>query len=111
MVANLESLPTNRELTALVHTLPLARTYSFGWQGGFTTRVNIESSDSFEARTSAGVVQVSRGVLPLESVPRPVWDAEAVRHIVSGLVVAGHRSGGRPSEVVVQHLSQRTVVG
>ena len=33
------------------------------------TRVNIESSNSFEVGTSTGVVQVSRGVLPLESVP------------------------------------------
>ena len=40
-----------------------------------------------------------------------MWDAEAVRHIINGLVVAGHRCRGRPSEVVVQHLSQRTVVG
>jgi hypothetical protein len=37
--------------------------------GGFATRVNIESSNSFEVGTSTGVVQVSRGVLPLESVP------------------------------------------
>jgi len=57
------------------------------------------------------VVQVSRGVLHLEPVPGPVWDAEAVRHIIGGLVVAGHCFHGRPSEVVVQHLSQRTVVG
>ncbi len=28
------------------HTLPLARAYAFGWQGGFATRVNIESSNS-----------------------------------------------------------------
>ncbi len=62
-------MPTNRELTALVNTLPLARTYAFGWQGGFATRVNIESSNSFEVGTGTGVVQVSRGGLPLESVP------------------------------------------
>jgi hypothetical protein len=62
-------LPTNRELTALVNRLPLARTYAFGWQGGFVPRVNIESSDSFEVGTGTGVVQVSRGVLPLEAVP------------------------------------------
>ena len=54
---------------------------------------------------------VSRGVLQLKSFPRPVGDAEAVRHIIGGLVVAGHRCRGRPSEVVVQHLSQRGVVG
>jgi len=40
-----------------------------------------------------------------------VRDAEAVRHIIGGLGVAGHRCRGRPSEVVVQHLSQRIVVG
>jgi len=40
-----------------------------------------------------------------------MWDAEAVRHIIGGLVVAGHRCRGRPSEVVVEHLSQRAVVG
>jgi hypothetical protein len=33
------------------------------------TRVNIESSNSLELGTSTGLVQVSRGVLPLESVP------------------------------------------
>lgn len=52
-----EKYPTNRELTALVNTLPLARTYAFGWQGRFATRVNIESSNIFEVRTSTGVVQ------------------------------------------------------
>jgi hypothetical protein len=61
--------PTNRELTALVNTLPLARTYAFGWQGGSATRVNIPSSNSFEVGTTTGVVQVNRGVLSLESVP------------------------------------------
>jgi len=64
-----------------------------------------------EVGANTGVVQVSRGVLHLEPVPRPVWDAEPVRHIIGGLVVAGHRCRSRPSEVVVQHLSQRTVVG
>ena len=38
-------------------------------QGGFATRVNIESPNSFGVGPSTGVVQVSRGVLPLESVP------------------------------------------
>src|ERR1700756_2392131 len=52
-----------------------------------------------------------RQPLPLKSVPRPVWDAEAVRHVIGGPVVARHRCRGRPGEVVVQHLSQRTVVG
>jgi len=37
--------------------------------GCFATRVNIESSNSFEVGTSTGVVQVNRGVLPLESYP------------------------------------------
>jgi hypothetical protein len=36
------------------------------------------------------VIQVSGGVLHLEPVPRPMWDAEAVRYIGGGLVVAGH---------------------
>jgi len=49
--------------------------------------------------------------LHLESVPCPVLDAEAVRHIIGGLVVAGHRFRCCPSEVVVQHLSQCSVVG
>jgi hypothetical protein len=40
-----------------------------------------------------------------------VWDAQAVRHIIGGLVVAGHRCHGRPDEIVVQHLSQNIVVG
>jgi hypothetical protein len=40
-----------------------------------------------------------------------VWDAEAVRHIISGLVIAGHRCPSCPSEVVVQHLSQCIIVG
>ena len=40
-----------------------------------------------------------------------MWNAKAVRHIISGVVVAGHRCRGRPSEVVVQHLSERTVLG
>jgi hypothetical protein len=38
-----------------------------------------------------------------------VWDAEATRHIIGGLVIAGHRCCGRPGEVVMQHLSQRIV--
>jgi hypothetical protein len=37
-----------------------------------------------------------------------VWDAEAVRQIIRGMVVAGHHCGSPPSEVVVRHLSQRT---
>jgi hypothetical protein len=51
------------------------------------------------------------GVLLLESVPGPVWDAQALRHILGGLVVAGHCCRGRPGEIVMQHLSQNIVVG
>jgi hypothetical protein len=40
-----------------------------------------------------------------------VWDAEAIRHVIGGPVVTGHRGRGRPNEVVVQHLPQLTVVG
>jgi hypothetical protein len=40
-----------------------------------------------------------------------VWDIETARHIISGSVVAGHRRRSCPSEVVVQDLSQCTVVG
>src|SRR6516225_10655922 len=65
----------------------------------------------YEGSKLGPIPLVSRGVLHLKSVPRPVWDAEAVRHIIGGLVVAGHRCRGRPGEVVVQHLSQSTVVG
>ena len=49
--------------------------------------------------------------LYVKSVPRPVWDAEAVRHVIGGPLVARHRCRGRPGEVVVQHLSQSTIVG
>jgi len=79
----------------------LASIYRFDWQGASATVVNMKS----------GVVQVSRRVLNLESVPRPVWDAKALRYIIGRLVVAGHRFRGRPSKIVVQHLSQCTVVG
>ena len=44
-----------------------------------------------------------------QSVPGPVRDGEAVRHVVGGAVVAGHRGGGRPGEVVVQHLTEPVV--
>jgi hypothetical protein len=104
-------MPTIRELSSWINTAPLARIYPFAWQGASATVVNTKSPNRFEVGATTGVVQVSRGVLHLESVPGPVWDAEAVRHVIGGLVVAGHRFRGRPSEVVVQHLSQRTVVG
>ena len=81
------------------------RIHPFGWQGGSATMVNMKSPNRFEVGANTGVVKVSRGVLHLEPAPRPVWDGEAVRHIIGGLVVAGHRCRGRPSEVVVQHLS------
>lgn len=42
--------------------------------------------------------------LGLQSVPRPTWEAEAVRHVIGGLVVARHRHRGRPCKVVVQNL-------
>ena len=87
------------------------RIHPFGSQGGSAKMVNMKTPHRFEVGAYTGVVQVSREVLHLEPVPRPVWDAEAVRHIGGGLVVAGHRCSGRPCEVVVQHLSQCTVVG
>jgi hypothetical protein len=71
----------------------------------------MKSRDRFESGANGAVIQVSGGVLHLEPVPRPMWDAEAVRYIVGGLVVAGHGVRGRPSEVVVQHSSQGIVVG
>jgi hypothetical protein len=79
------------------------------WRG---TRLVVQSESTLKHLIQKRQSKLSsRGVLHLEPVPRPVWDAEAVRHIMGGLVVAGHRCRGRPSEVVVQHLSQRTVVG
>ena len=68
-------------------------------------------NSQYEGSKLGPMPSVSRAVLHLKSVPRPVWDAEAVRHIIGGLVVAGHRCRGRPGEVVVQRLSQSTVVG
>ena len=100
----MEELPTIRELSSWINTAPLARIYPFGWQGASATVVNVKSPNRFEVGATNGVVQVSRGVLHLESVPGPVWDAESVRHIIGGLVVAGHRFRGRPSEVLAQWL-------
>jgi hypothetical protein len=79
--------------------------------GWFRHNGQYEVAEQVEVGANTGVVQLSRGVLQLDPVPRPVWSAEAVRHIIGGLMVAGHRCRGRPSEVVVQHLSQRAVVG
>jgi hypothetical protein len=47
----------------------------------------------------------------LEPVPRPMRDAQAVGHIISGPMVASHRCRGGPREVVVQHLSQNSFAG
>lgn len=47
----------------------------------------------------------------LQSIPRPVGDAEAVRHIIRRLIVAGHGCRGRPREVRVERLLQRMVIG
>jgi quercetin dioxygenase-like cupin family protein len=44
------------------------------------------------------------------TIPRPVGDGQTVRHIIGGVVVSGHRGGGCPREVVVQHLSDLLVV-
>jgi len=68
-------------------------------------------SDAFAAdkTTNADRFEVGGAVLLLESVPRPARDAEAVRNIIGGPVIAGHRCCGRPREVVVQHLSHRVV--
>ena len=47
----------------------------------------------------------------LQPVPRPAWDAQAVRHIIGGLVVAVHCCRGSPREIVMQRLSQCIVGG
>src|SRR5579872_4769696 len=47
----------------------------------------------------------------LKPVPRPVWNAETVRHVIGGLVIARHGCRGRPGEVVVQDLPQRIIAG
>src|SRR5215472_16584592 len=49
--------------------------------------------------------------LSLQSVPRPVRDAEAAGHLISRLMVTCHRCRGRPGEVVVEHPSQSSVIG
>jgi hypothetical protein len=58
-----------RELSSWINTAPLARIYSFGWQGASATVVNMQLPTSFEVGANSGEVQVSRGVLHLESVP------------------------------------------
>jgi hypothetical protein len=54
---------------AFVDPAPLARIYPFGWQGASARMVNMKSPTRFEVGANTGVVQVSRGVLHLESVP------------------------------------------
>src|SRR5580698_1979890 len=43
----------------------------------------------------------------LQPVPGPARNAQAVRNLVGRLVIARHRRGGGPGEVIVQDLSQR----
>jgi hypothetical protein len=62
-------LATIRELSSWINTAPLARIYPFGWQGASATVVNMKSPNRFEVGATTGVVQVSRGVLYLESIP------------------------------------------
>jgi hypothetical protein len=62
-------LATIRELSSWINTAALARIYPFGWQGASATVVNMKSPNRFEVGANTGVVQVSRGVLHLESVP------------------------------------------
>jgi len=47
----------------------VSRIYPFGWQGASATVVNMKSPTRFEVGANTRVVQVSRGVLHLESVP------------------------------------------
>jgi hypothetical protein len=61
--------PTIRELSSWINPAPSARLYPFGWQGASATVVNMKSPNGFEVGATTGVVQVSRGVLHLESVP------------------------------------------
>lgn len=50
-------------------------------------------------------------VLLLKAVPGPARDGEAGGDIVGGAMVAVHRCGGGPGEVVVQGLAQGIVLG
>jgi hypothetical protein len=96
----------NTGLSSWINTAPLASIYPFGWQDASATVASMKSPNRFKVGAYTDVVQVIPRVLNLESVPRPVWDAKALRYIIGGLVVAGHRFRGRPSKIVVQHLSQ-----
>ena len=40
-----------------------------------------------------------------------MWESEAGGHVISRLMVAGHRCRRRPGKVVVEHLPQRRVLG
>lgn len=55
-------------------------------------------------------LQVSCAASALEPVPRPARDAEAVRHIIRRALIAGHGCGGRPGEIIVQHLPQSCIL-
>ena len=69
------------------------------------------TSTATQCGAKTGLVRIRREVLRLESVPRPVWDAQAVRHIISRSGISRHRCCSCPGEVVVQHLSQRFMAG
>ena len=84
---------------------PLMWIYPVGRSG----RLRDNGSLTFHLGAMTGAV--SPGVLRLEPVPRPMRDAEAVGHFISGPMVARHRCRGGPSEVVVQNLSQNSVAG
>ena len=49
--------------------------------------------------------------LLLKSFPGPARNAKTDRHIIGGSLIAGHRCGGRPREIIVQDLSQNGVAG
>lgn len=40
-----------------------------------------------------------------------MWEVEAAGHVISRFMITGHRCRCRPSKVVVEHLSQCSVVG
>ena len=77
---------------------------------GSDTRVQLGFQDYRAQTRSNRFPGRVRQRLLLKSVPRPAWDGEAIRHVIGGLVVARHRCRGRPGKVVVEHLSQLTVV-
>ncbi len=90
---------------------PMARLWN-----GRVVRMILELDCTFSFCTLTRCINffnVVKGGQPLylKSVPRPLWDAEAVRHVIGGVVIARHRCLGRPGEVIVQHLSQSTVAG